>query len=348
MSEFRIDKITNRDGSAGTQICGVTTFSGTSGMVMPGGPTEYRGGRGRGVFCGGIYGGSRTALMNYIDIATTGNSVGFGNLTQTASQGAAFGSSTRGIAGGGTPSSPGGTTNIDYFTFSSKGGASDFGDFSEAGFEKSGASNNTRGLFFGSSVAPASKNTITYVTITSTGGATDFGDMTDDKGSTATCASPTRALICGGNNLDQISTYGHARWEAIGYVTISTTGNAKDFGEMTLGGAGGMGSGQCGSSTRGILLEGGPGPAAANTISYITIASLGNSVNFGDRTVSKNQIGTMSSDTRAVFGGAGAADTNVIDYVTIATTGNAVDFGDLPVPTWGYIAGCSDVNGGLG
>ena len=50
MSEFRIDKITNRDGSAGTQIAGISTFSGTSGMIMPGGPTEYRGGRGRGVF----------------------------------------------------------------------------------------------------------------------------------------------------------------------------------------------------------------------------------------------------------------------------------------------------------
>ena len=54
MSDFRIDKITNRDGSAGTQICGVSTFSGTSGMVMPGGPTEYRGGRGRGITGGGF------------------------------------------------------------------------------------------------------------------------------------------------------------------------------------------------------------------------------------------------------------------------------------------------------
>ena len=149
----------------------------SEGNSVPVGPTEYRGGRGRGVFAGGIYGGGRTALMNYIEIATTGNSIGFGNLTQTASQGAALGSSVRGIAGGGTPSSPGGTTNIDYFIFSSKGGASDFGDFSEAGFEKGGASNNTRGLFFGSSVAPSPKNYIEYVTIATTGNASDFGDM---------------------------------------------------------------------------------------------------------------------------------------------------------------------------
>tara|TARA_B100001094_G_C17963461_1_gene686633 strand:- start:61 stop:909 length:849 start_codon:yes stop_codon:yes gene_type:complete len=42
MSDFRIDKITNRDGSAGTQIAGITTFSGTSGIVMPSGNTLYK------------------------------------------------------------------------------------------------------------------------------------------------------------------------------------------------------------------------------------------------------------------------------------------------------------------
>ena len=48
MSEFRVDKITNRTGDTGPQICGVSTFSGTSGMAVPSGPTEYRGGGGRG------------------------------------------------------------------------------------------------------------------------------------------------------------------------------------------------------------------------------------------------------------------------------------------------------------
>jgi hypothetical protein len=348
MSDLRIDNITNRTGTTGPVIAGVSTVTSTGTFVVPVGPTEMRGGRGRGVFVGGILGGSRTARMNYIEIATAGNSEEFGNLTQTASQGAALGSSIRGIAGGGSPSSPSGTTNIDYFIFSSDGGANEFGDFLEAGFEKSGASNNTRGLFFGSSVAPAGKNYIEYVTIATTGTATDFGYLSDTSSQSGTCASPTRALICGGNAVDQPSFYGHPRFTAVSYVTISTTGNAQDFGQLDQGGACAMGNGQCGSSTRGILLEGAPGPAAANTISYISISSLGNSVNFGDRSVAKNQIASMSSDTRAVFGGAGAADTNLIDYVTISTTGNSVDFGDLPVANWGYIAGCSDVHGGLG
>ena len=82
MSEFRVDKITNRTGDTGPQICGVSTFSGTSGMAMPSGPTEYRGGRGRGIFAGG-YNSSpgSTNTMNYIEIATTGNAVDFGDMT---------------------------------------------------------------------------------------------------------------------------------------------------------------------------------------------------------------------------------------------------------------------------
>ena len=57
MSEFIVDKITNREGTSGTQIAGITTFSGTSGMQLPVGPTEFRrqdgGGRGRAIFAGG-------------------------------------------------------------------------------------------------------------------------------------------------------------------------------------------------------------------------------------------------------------------------------------------------------
>ena len=52
MSEFKVNTITNRDGSHGPQICGITTF-GSSGMQLPSGPTEFRNGRGRGIFFGG-------------------------------------------------------------------------------------------------------------------------------------------------------------------------------------------------------------------------------------------------------------------------------------------------------
>ena len=42
MSDFRIDQITNQAGTAGPQIAGITTFSGSSGLVMPSGDTRYR------------------------------------------------------------------------------------------------------------------------------------------------------------------------------------------------------------------------------------------------------------------------------------------------------------------
>jgi hypothetical protein len=42
MSEFRIDQITNQSGSRGPDIAGITTFSATSGMLMPSGDTFKR------------------------------------------------------------------------------------------------------------------------------------------------------------------------------------------------------------------------------------------------------------------------------------------------------------------
>jgi hypothetical protein len=42
MSEFRIDQISNQAGTAGPDIAGITTFSSTSGMLMPSGNTIKR------------------------------------------------------------------------------------------------------------------------------------------------------------------------------------------------------------------------------------------------------------------------------------------------------------------
>ena len=83
----------------------------------------------------------------------------------------------------------------------------------------------------------------------------------------------------------------------------------------------------------------------------MSLQSLGNATDFGDRTY--ESIGAcMSSQTRLVMaGGRGSGSpstgSNVIDFVEITTTGDAVDFGDA-----GYLsadsAGSSDCHGGLG
>ena len=100
MSEFRIDQIKSQDASRGPDIAGITTFTGTSGIVMPSGDTAYRGGRGRAVFGGGA---TPTVVntIQYITIATLGNASDFGDLSYTVHSMSACASSTRGLFGSG-------------------------------------------------------------------------------------------------------------------------------------------------------------------------------------------------------------------------------------------------------
>ena len=67
MSEFKVNTITNRDGSYGPQVCGITTF-GSSGMTLPSGPTEFRGGRGRGITGGGFVSPSSQNVMDFLSL----------------------------------------------------------------------------------------------------------------------------------------------------------------------------------------------------------------------------------------------------------------------------------------
>ena len=332
MSDFRIDKITNRDGSAGTQICGVSTFSGTSGMQLPSGPTAYRGGRGRGVFGSGAT-PTATNVLDMIEIATLGNSTDFGDDNLKREEGyAAFASPTRGCFAGGLVSPGVNTKAIAYITISSQGGVSDFGNLQVAASRNVGLSDSTRGISAGG--ADPTNNIIEYVTIASTGDSTDYGDLTVTAYGSGACASPTRGLIAGGNPNTNI----------IQYITIQTKGNSETFGNLTddpnhLAG--------CSNSTRG-LFGGGQNPSNVNTIEYVTIATLGNSADFGDLANATDYLGACASATRGVFGG-GQTPTKLdtIQYVTIATTGNTVDFGNLTVARR-FCMGLSDVHGGLG
>ena len=85
-------------------------------------------------------------------------------------------------------------------------------------------------------------------------------------------------------------------------------------------------------------------------MTYVTIATLGNAVDFGDLTVVRRLCGCVTSPTRLCTAGGRTADptnSNVIDYVQIMTTGNAVDFGDLTNGIFGNVSGNSNGHGGL-
>ena len=152
------------------------------------------------------------------------------------------------------------------------------------------------------------------------------------------CASPTRGVIYRGETTNTIE-----------FVTISTTGNAADFGDTSFLGSRGMG---CSNAVRGLLSRGfeSPDSTKTNTVDFITIATLGNSQDFGDLTQTVTLTNATASPTRAVrAGGQGpsTSETNVIDYAQIMTTGNFIDFGDLTSTRAGRGA-CSNGHGGLG
>ena len=346
MSDFRIDKITNRTGETGPQICGVSTFSGTSGMAMPSGSTEYRGGRGRGVFMGGVT-PSVVNTMDYIEIATTGNALDFGDLGALKRQSGGMASSTRGLSTGGGPS-PALTSRIDYVTMSSQGGASDFGDLLVAKAYMANANSSTRGLIMGAWSPKTAA--IEYVTFATTGNASDFGGiLTMPRQVEGTVSSPTRGLAGGGETMVPFMASPFAT-QVIDYVTIASRGvNAQNFGELTMGSWGILGGS---NSIRGIWAGGNPARRPSAIMDYVTIATLGNAIDFGDQSVGRSYGGNAFSQTRGCFGGgtrspASPSILDVVDYVTIATTGNAVDFGNLTVARSGN-SGCSDSNGGLG
>ena len=82
-------------------------------------------------------------------------------------------------------------------------------------------------------------------------------------------------------------------------------------------------------------------------IDSVTIATTGNSTNFGNVTVARRYVTGTSGTVRGVFCSGYSTDyDNTIDYVTIATAGNATDFGDGTISAYGR-AGCSDSHGGI-
>ncbi len=229
-----------------------------------------------------------------------------------------------------TEVSPGYTPSIDYVDISSTGNAIDFGDLITVEYYGCACSSSTRGLYMGGEV-PTS-DIIQYVTISSTGNAIDFGDLTEAvKYMPAGGSNETRGIRSGGVDGPNSNPF-----NTIDYVTIASTGNAKDFGDLTTRQKYPI---SVNSPTR-MLIAGGvnvPGhPSANNTIEYLNFATYGNTAEFGDLTQiqSAGGAGAACSSTRGIFFvegyiSGGWSNTNVINYVTMASTGNAVDFGDL-------------------
>ena len=165
------------------------------------------------------------------------------------------------------------------------------------------------------------------ITIATAGNASDYGDLSGNTQGAMGVQSSTRGVF----NLGYVGGFVNT----IEYITIASTGDTTSFG--TLSRTNSAFGGSCCSSTRGLFAGGynnTPAPATeVNNIDYITIASTGDSVDFGDLvTPGFYNFGT-SNKTRGIFQGrlttAPYSGDPMIDSVTIATLGNAVEWGEM-------------------
>jgi hypothetical protein len=117
----------------------------------------------------------------------------------------------------------------------------------------------------------------------------------------------------------------------IQFVTISTLGNAADFGDLTVGR---RSLGGCSNSVRGLFGGGFSSPSLKNEIDYHYYRNTGDAIDFGDLTQARLVSCMLVHHQLVVFLRVDInhhlqATYNVIDYVQIMSTGNAIDFGDL-------------------
>ena len=169
----------------------------------------------------------------------------------------------------------------------------------------------TDGPTFQGGVGFVSQNWLTLPKGTTTERFPDFG---------AVDASSARGVFGGGSQ--PFST----KLNLIEYITISTTGAAQDFGDLTVARSSISG---CSSNVRGVF-AGGVSPSNDNTIDYVTISSTGDATDFGDMTIASYSGSGASNSTRGVFAlGQAPSYSNIIDFITISTGGNGLKFGDL-------------------
>jgi hypothetical protein len=236
----------------------------------------------RGLFAGGYTNtpatNTRSNVIDYITIASEGNSIDFGDRTTTTTEMCGCSSQTRGLFAGGFSTS----NVIDYVQIQTIGNALDFGDLTQARNQGGALASPTRGVFAGG-VNPIT-NIIDYVTIASTGNATDFGDLSQTKAGTyGCCSSSVRGLIGGGGNASSLNT--------IDYITIASTGNATVFGDLSLSG----GFKATSSSTRGVFHQGA-------TVDSVIISTTGNSTRFATLSRTWTDDGALS-DSHGGLGG---------------------------------------------
>jgi len=258
----------------------------------------------------------------HFDLASIGGTLAFAPNARDVTLGA------RMIVAGGNhyEGSTSVSAEIQYLNIASTGNTQDFGtNLTQARRRLGGMASATRGVFSGGAT-PSNVNTQDFVEFASTGTCTAWGDTANNTG---TCegtgfSNSTRGIVKSGYQSPGIGG-------TMDYITIASAGNTQDFGDLSKHGDS---PGAAGNSTRALIggaLQQNPSTVAIADISFVTIPTLGNNVDFGgDLTLARWSCFAVSNKTRTVWAGGSTPSTqNVIDYEFISSLGNAINFGDL-------------------
>jgi hypothetical protein len=232
-----------------------------------------------------------------------------------SAKGEFFEASTKAFFGAGSYSGNIQSNIIESFEIASTGNAVDFGDLASVTTRAGACGSTTKGLWGGGGYHQGPQNAaIQQIVFKTQGNATSVGNLTSGRWGVGGTSNTSRGLWFGGFNGNSSNI--------IDYVTLSSIGNAVDFGDLTVSGH--ETSATLASPTRAVCGNRDSFGSGNNTMDYVTIATTGNATDFGDMGLSSSSTG-FSSNTRGVFAG---NMPNTIEYITIASTGNATDFGN--------------------
>ena len=282
--------------------------------------------------------------IDYFSITTLGDAQDFGDLSTEKSKLVVMSSAQRGVVAGGHGASTnqGGPgyfiTAMEYFSFGTPSNTTSFGNLIVGSHDAMGGSNGTRGIYAGGdgSTGTTPLSTIQYITIDTPSNSTQFGNMTSNTHMSSTTSDDTYLGFLQGYK--EING-GFAYVDGNTWITMDTTGNSTDTGELYPFGHGNGGKGVCSDRTYGVVFggnQGSPGSSWNNEIRYLTIATKSDGSDFGDvinpALAHNGQTSHAQTKRGLAVGGfynPGTVEVDTIQYITIDTPGNAQDFGDL-------------------
>jgi hypothetical protein len=254
----------------------------------------------RSIFMGGTGdGGTYLSTVIYLNFTNDSDAKSFGTVSARGnSQGCSNGINNTAIYGYGQNN--GGLINtIDYIRINVPSNSASFGSgltTARCGVASFSNSTNNRGIFSGG-FNNTPYNNIEFINIAVSTNSMDFGDLTVSRGYQhgSSNAIGNRGVTCGGATTWQTSG---TVYNTIDYITISVTGNATDFGDLSavryLDGCTSNGLNNSFVTFGGYYNPGGV-QTAANVRDYGIFTTLANSVNFGNLGVLLSGIATSNA-----------------------------------------------------